>query len=84
MITSFLHEIQHVLSVTGIWYWKNSVPDCMTDATETGTIFPVTVFGTGFWYVCHGITVVTLMSSVGRYQRLDATISIAKKYRDTR
>jgi len=42
VITSFLHETEHVLSVTGIWYRKNSVPDCMTDATETGTIFPAT------------------------------------------
>jgi len=54
VITSFLHEIEHVLSVTGISYRKNSVPDCITDATETGTIFPVTVFVSGFWYVCHG------------------------------
>ena len=30
------------------------------------------------------VTVVTLMTSVVRYQCLDATISIAKKYRDTR
>jgi len=30
---------------------KIQYKDCMTDATETGTIFTVKVFGTGFWYV---------------------------------
>ena len=44
---------------------KNSVPDCMTDATETGTIFPVTVFGTGFWYVCHGPNVTLESAAAG-------------------
>ena len=42
-----------VLFVTENWYQKNSVPNCMSDAPETGTGFLVLVFGADLWYMCY-------------------------------
>ena len=40
-----------VLFITENWYQKNSVPNCMSNALETGTCFLVRVFGTDFCLV---------------------------------
>jgi len=45
VVARFCREIEHVLSDSRIWRQKNSAPDCMTDAPETGASFLASVSG---------------------------------------
>ena len=64
--------MDHVLFVTRNWYKKNSVPNGMSDASETGTGFLVPVFGTDFWLVwfCYHYCVYICVLSSGQIKML--------------